>query len=221
MAVARDMLHDQGLQMHLWAEACNTVVYLKNHCPHRVLGMSTLEEDFTGKKPDISHLKIFGSSVYIHVTKDTRKKLELTTKVGIFLGYTKTPHNYRVCFPNSRMIFVRRDIKFDEEKAMSLSLERELNLHAEEELLVPKDEPQYMDKTHAEDHGVEENTHAEPSIRNGRRRTTEFDRLRLDVGKNVGTPTSLRRQIQSIDRFTRYMALMSKCIVTEPSSFEE
>ena len=89
--------------MHLWAEACNTVVYVQNRCPHRVLGMSTPEEAFTGKKPDISHLNIFGSSIYVHVTKNTRKKLELTVEVGIFLGYTETPHNYRVYFPNNRM----------------------------------------------------------------------------------------------------------------------
>ena len=92
--------------MHLWAEACNTVVYVQKNCPHRVLGMSTPEENFTGKKPDISHLKNFGLSVYIHVTKDSRKKLEPTAKVGIFVWYTETPHNYHVYFPNSRMIVV-------------------------------------------------------------------------------------------------------------------
>ena len=62
-------------------------VQVKNHCPHRVIGMSTPEEAFTGKKPDVSHFKIFGSYVYVHVTKDTKKKLEPTTEVGIFLGY--------------------------------------------------------------------------------------------------------------------------------------
>ena len=104
MGVARVMLHDQGLPMHLWAEACNTAVYMQNRCPRRVLGMSTPEEYFTGKKPDISHLKIFGSPIYIHVTKDTRKKLEPTAEVGIFVGYRETPHNYHVYFPNSQMI---------------------------------------------------------------------------------------------------------------------
>ena len=74
--------------MHLWAEACNTAVYVQNHCPHRVLGMSTPEEDFIGKKSDISHLNIFGSSIYIHVTKDAGKNMDLTAEVGIFLGYT-------------------------------------------------------------------------------------------------------------------------------------
>ena len=156
--------------------------------------MSTPEEDFTGKKPNVSHLNIFGSYVYVHVTKDAKKKLEPTAKVGIFVGYTEIAHNYRVYFPNNRMTFVRRDIKFDEGKAMRLSLERELDLHSKEELLVLKDKPQDVDQPHAEDHGVEENTHEEPSITNGRRPTTKANRLRLDAVENVGAPTSQRRQ---------------------------
>ena len=88
------------------------MVHVQNHCPHRILGMSTLEEEFSGKKPDISHLRIFGSLVYIHVTKDARKKLEPTAEVGIFVGYNDTPHNYRVYFPDSRKTVVRWDIKF-------------------------------------------------------------------------------------------------------------
>ena len=104
--------------MHLWAEACNTAVYVKNHCPHRVLGMSTPEEAFTGKKPDVSHFNIFGSSIFFHVTKNDRKKLEPIAEVGIFVGYTETCHNYHVHFPTIRMTVVRRDIKFNEEKAM-------------------------------------------------------------------------------------------------------
>ena len=109
--------------------------------------MSTPEEAFTSKKPDIYHLKIFGSPVYIHVTKEARKKLEPTVEVGIFLGYIEAPHIYRMYFPDSRMTIVRRDIKFNEVKAMKLSLERELHLHAEEELLVPKDEPLDVDQS--------------------------------------------------------------------------
>ena len=104
---------------------------------------------------------------------------------------------------------------------MLLSLERELDLHVEEEILVPNDEPQDVDQSHEEDDGVVENTLTEPSIRNGRRRTIEADRLRLDAAQNVGAPTSHHRQRQSPDRFTGYMALMRKCIVTEPSSFQE
>ena len=101
----------------------------------------------------------------MHVTKDARKKLELTTEVGIFVGYTDTPHNYRVYFLDSGKIVVRQDIKSQEEKAMKCSLERELHLHVDEELLVPKDELQDVDQPQDEVHGVEESTHVAPTIR--------------------------------------------------------
>ena len=120
--------------------------------------MSTPKDTFSGKKPDISHWNIFGPLVYIHVTKDARKKLEPTTEVGIFVGYTETPHNYHVYFPDSWKIVVQRDIKFHEEKAMKCSLEREPHLHADEELLIPKDESQDVDQPQDEVHGVEETT---------------------------------------------------------------
>ena len=50
---------------------------------------------------------------------------------------------------------------------------------------------------------------------------TEAEQLARDAEKVVGPPTAQRRQRQSPDRYTGYMALMSKCVVTEPSSFEE
>ena len=104
---------------------------------------------------------------------------------------------------------------------MKLSLERELYLHAEEEILVPKDESLDVDHRQEKVHGVEESTHTEPNIRTGRRRTTEAERLKLDAAQNVGVPTSQCRQGQSLDRFTIYMALRRKCIVTKPYSFQE
>jgi hypothetical protein len=55
---------------------------------------------------------------------------------------------------------------------MWLSLERELDLHVEEELLVPKDESQDVDQPHEEVFGVVEATHVESSIINGRNRIT-------------------------------------------------
>ena len=106
VGVARAMLHDQGLSLHLWAKICNTTVFVQNRCPHRILGMSTPKEAFTGKKPDVSHFKIFGSYVYVHVTKDTKKKLEPIAEIGIFVRYTETPHNYQVYFPNNKMNFM-------------------------------------------------------------------------------------------------------------------
>ena len=88
--------------------------------------MSTPEEAFSGKKLDVAHFKIFGSSFYCHVNKDARKHIEPKTELGIFVGYTDTPHNYWVYLPYHRITLVRRYVKFDEGKAMRISLEREI-----------------------------------------------------------------------------------------------
>jgi len=54
---------------------------------------------------------------------------------------------------------------------MKCSLERDPHLHADEELLVPKDELQDVDQPQYKVHGVEETTLAVPTIR-GRKRLT-------------------------------------------------
>jgi hypothetical protein len=38
--------------MFLWVEACRTVVYIQNRSPQ--LGKLTLEEVYTGTRPDVS-----------------------------------------------------------------------------------------------------------------------------------------------------------------------
>ena len=77
MEVARAMLHDQDLPMHLWAEAVGTVVYVQNHSPHRVLEKKTPEEVFSSKKPEVSHLRIFNCPVYIHIPKEKENQILL------------------------------------------------------------------------------------------------------------------------------------------------
>ena len=101
IGAARVMLHDQGLPLHLWPEACNTMVYVQNRSPHQVLDMKTPEHTYSSKRPDVRHFRIFGSSVYYHVTKDTWKNLEPTTELWIIMGCIDTPHNYQVYMPTS------------------------------------------------------------------------------------------------------------------------
>ena len=69
---------------------------------------------FSRKQLDVSHFRIFRSSVYYHVTKDARKKIDPTVELGILVGYTDTPHNYRVFLPTSQRTVVHRDLKFNE-----------------------------------------------------------------------------------------------------------
>lgn len=62
--------------MFLWVEACSTAIYVQNRCPHRKLRDLTPKEAFTGGKHEISHLRIFGYPVYVHVPQEKRTKLD-------------------------------------------------------------------------------------------------------------------------------------------------
>jgi hypothetical protein len=59
----------------------------------------TPEEAFSGKKPNVENLRIFGCPVYSHIPKDKRNKLEPSRKKGIFVGYSDSSKTYRIYIP--------------------------------------------------------------------------------------------------------------------------
>jgi hypothetical protein len=76
MEAVKIMIQDQDLPMHLWVEAARTTMYVQNILSHSALGFETLEEMFSGKKPEVSHLKIFGCPVFVHILKERKTKLD-------------------------------------------------------------------------------------------------------------------------------------------------
>ena len=96
MEAANTMIHDQDLPMHLWAEVARTIVYVQKKLSHSALGFKTPEEMYTGKKPEVSHLKIFGCPVYVHIPKEKRTKLDPSRKKGIFVGYCEVSKSFRI-----------------------------------------------------------------------------------------------------------------------------
>jgi len=69
-------------------------------------------------KPEVSHLRIFGCLVYIHLPKEKRRKLEPSWKKGTFMRYNETSKVYRIYIPGQCQIEVSRDVIFDEEVAL-------------------------------------------------------------------------------------------------------
>jgi len=71
---ARTLLHAKNLPKILWAEATAYAVYVLNRIVNRKDGNVSPYELWTGKTPDLSNLKTFGSDAYIHVAKFFRRK---------------------------------------------------------------------------------------------------------------------------------------------------
>jgi hypothetical protein len=111
---ARSMLLDQSLPLYLWAEVSATAVYLQNRSPHRILGKMTPKEAFTGRRPDVEHIRIFSCLTYSHVCSEKRTKLDPTTQQGILVGYSQVSKAYQISIPSLRTLVVSRDVRFEE-----------------------------------------------------------------------------------------------------------
>jgi hypothetical protein len=114
MEAEKAMIHDQDLPMHLWEETTNTTVYMKKKSPHKLLENKTLEEMFSGEKPKVNHLRIFGSLVFVHVPKENKTKLDPSGKNGIFVGYNDTSKAYKIYILDHEKVEISRDVTFDE-----------------------------------------------------------------------------------------------------------
>lgn len=110
---ARCMLKDAGLPGEFWAEAVSTACYLKNLSPSRRHPTKTPIEIWSGRRPDVSHLRPFGCTAYVKVPDELRQKLDPKSHACILLGYFPG-RMYRLMDPVTRRIYQSRDVVFDE-----------------------------------------------------------------------------------------------------------
>ncbi|GMF25303.1 unnamed protein product [Phytophthora fragariaefolia] len=94
--MARSMLYHRGMAREWWGDALRTAVYVTNRVPNTARPQSTPLEVFTGHKPDLSNLRVFGSRGFVHVDKSRRSKWDARAHACIFLGYAAGSKAYRV-----------------------------------------------------------------------------------------------------------------------------
>ena len=109
----QSMLADSKLPQKFWAEALSTAGYLRNRSPTKSVEAMTPSEAWTGKKPNVNHLRIFGCAAYAHVAKDKQRKLDSKAKKCIFLGYGNETKGYRLYDPRRERVFYSRDVVFN------------------------------------------------------------------------------------------------------------
>ena len=110
---ARAMLYHAGLPIYFWEYAVTTAVYILN----RSLSTNktqTPEEIWSGNKPYIKHLRVFGCDAYMHIPDKERKKLDSKSKLCIFIGYSIQQQGYILYDIINKTLHVTRDVTFDE-----------------------------------------------------------------------------------------------------------
>eukprot|EP00731_Ephydatia_muelleri_P018948 Em0011g988a len=116
MESARTMMAQAGLSDKYWAEAVVTGTYLRNRVPTRSFKEKTTPfEKWYEKKPDLSHLRVFGCMAYAYIPDANRKdKLSKKAEKLRFIGYSLQTKAYRLINDDTGKIIVRRDVIFNE-----------------------------------------------------------------------------------------------------------
>jgi len=73
MNTARCLLSEAKVNHRFWPEVIKTAAYLKNRTLANTLENKTPHEILTGKKPNISNLRLYGSRVFVRVPEEKRK----------------------------------------------------------------------------------------------------------------------------------------------------
>ena len=109
------MLHSRNLEAKIWAEEVHIAVYILNRTPTKAILNITPEEAWSGRKPTVSHFRIFGCKAYAHIPDERRRKLERKSEKFIMVGYSEESKEYRLYNPKKNEIYIKRNVWFDED----------------------------------------------------------------------------------------------------------
>ncbi|KAL2241729.1 UNVERIFIED_CONTAM: Retrovirus-related Pol polyprotein from transposon TNT 1-94 [Sesamum indicum] len=125
----RCLLVSSGLPKTFWGEAILTAAHLINMSPSVPLLGKTPEHIWTGKIPDLSALRVFGCSAFVHQTVD---KLEPRAIKCVFIGYPMGVKGYRLWVRSQPgfKVLISRDVTFNENEMPCL--EKNQNLEKEQ-----------------------------------------------------------------------------------------
>src|SRR3954469_16406153 len=200
--MSRTMLHTAKLSYDFWAEAVNTATYIRNRCISKALDNNiTPEELWSGNKPNIRHLRIFGSTAYVLI-KDHQHKFHPKAKKCLFLGYESNSKAYRLWCQDENRIIISRDVKFDEDLSTKTTKKTQL--------------PEIVIEIPKTDHSQ----NVEPAKQDAEPKAKGKSRMVKELGNNLGSywKVDTASNEESIQYAHAYVAASQLC---EPQTYDQ
>ena len=104
------LLQAKNIPPSLWDEALNRASYIQNRVPHKLVIGATPFEALHGHKPDVSHLRFFGSKAWARIPMDKRKAFQDESSKCILLGYVKDAKAYKLMELATRKCFIKHNV---------------------------------------------------------------------------------------------------------------
>jgi transposase InsO family protein len=112
--MVRSMISHSTLPESLWGEALKTAAYILNRVPTKAT-TKTPYELWTGKKPSLKHLHVWGCPAEARPYRPNEKKLDSRTVSCYFIGYSERSRGYKFYDPTTRSIFEMGNARFFED----------------------------------------------------------------------------------------------------------
>lgn len=112
--MTRSIIKQKKLPHEFWGEAVNTPAYILNRCPTKKSNLKVPLEVWSGKKPSVSHFRVFGSLCYRH-TPDAKGTELQKSEAMILIGYHGTG-GYKLYSPVTKKVVVSRDLEIKEDE---------------------------------------------------------------------------------------------------------
>jgi len=113
------MLDESGLAKAFWGEALAALVHVWNRCPTDAVDGATPYELWHGRKPDVSHLRVWGCTAYVHVQKDKHAALDPHMEKCVFIGYPDGYKGWKFYNPTTKRTVISEHGDFDERHFMA------------------------------------------------------------------------------------------------------
>jgi hypothetical protein len=121
VASIRAMLSYARLPRRLWSEALMAACYLRNRLPVGP-GNKSPEEAYSGQKPSVAHIRVWGCVAYANLALVQRggDKLAPNAIRTALVGYMPTSKQYRLYDPVGDQIIIATSVRFVEDQVLDL-----------------------------------------------------------------------------------------------------
>lgn len=220
---ARTMLIASGLQKFLWPEAVRTAIYILNRSTNSKCIGSTPFGKWFGSKPELGHLRIFGTECFVQVPKQLkRKKWDPKSKKVFLVGFEPTTKNFRLFDPDKRKIFISCNVRFNEPEMKTYVIE---NDESDDRIskTVDHEQEEYQEEDQREEVSVEDqrlDATAGDDVQNASILTEDEDDPQ-SKDKNGGRTNQRYNMRPNIKAPDRLIATGYSAVVSEPFDYEE
>ena len=115
------MLTESQIPASFWGHAITALVHVQNRSPTAALSGDIPYTRIYGKKPNVSHLRVFGCTGYVHIKKDKCKGLSSHTEKCVFIGYPAEYKAWTFYNPLTKNTIISNTAEFDERAFPGLS----------------------------------------------------------------------------------------------------